>query len=71
MPVIEFRAKIKNGLIEIPAHVQVGEMEEVQVILIAPSAPPPRPDLIEALMAQPLSAQAFTPLTREEAHARS
>ena len=70
MQTIEFRAKIKNGIIHIPAKFKGKVADDVQVILIAQSEKIKQPDIIDELMANPLKVDGFKPMTRDEAHAR-
>ncbi len=70
MQTIEFRAKIKNGVIQIPARFKGKVAEEARVILVSKSEPISQPDLIDKLMARPLKVKGFKPLSRDEAHAR-
>jgi hypothetical protein len=71
MQTIEFRTKIKNGIIQIPARFKGKVAEEVQVILISRSEKKSQPDIIDELMAKPLNVKGFKPLTRDEAHDRA
>lgn len=70
MQTIEFRTKIKNGIIHIPARFKGKVAEDVRVILVSKSERKSQPDIIDELMAHPLKVKAFKPLTRDEAHAR-
>ena len=70
MLIIEFRAKTKNGIIQIPAEFMGIVAEDVQVILIAQSEKIKQLDIIDELMANPLKVEGFKPVTRDEAHAR-
>ena len=70
MQTIEFRTKIKNGIIQIPAKFKGKVAEDVQVILISRSERKSQIDIIDELMAKPLKVKNFKPMTREEAHAR-
>ena len=70
MQTIEFRAKIKNGIIQIPARFKGKVVEDVQVILVSKSEKNPTTDMIDELMAHPLKSKGFKPMTRDEAHAR-
>ena len=66
---IEFQAKIKNGVIEIPAEYwqQLDREKRVKVILLADGSQRDRqPDLIDRLLASPLKVDGFTPLQWEE-----
>jgi hypothetical protein len=67
MDAVEFRAKIKNGVIEIPKEYRDRLPEGVHVILLAER---PSADMIDRLLEQPLKLAGFTPLTRDEAHER-
>jgi hypothetical protein len=68
MQTIEFRAKIKNGTIQIPAKFKGKVAEDVQVILISRSEKNSQPDIIDELMANPLSVKGTKPTTRDEVH---
>jgi len=70
METIEFRTKIKNGMIQIPAKFKGKVAEDVQVILISKSEKKPETDIIDELMSRPLKVKGFKPMTRDEAHAR-
>lgn len=70
MQTIEFRTKIKNGIIHIPAKFKGKVADDVQVILIAQSEKKNQLDIIDELMANPLKVKGFKPMTRDEAHAR-
>ena len=70
MQTIEFRAKIKNGVIQIPARFKDKVAEDVRVILVPKSKKDTNTDMIEQLMSNPLKVRGFTPLTRDETHAR-
>ncbi len=70
MQIIEFRAKTKNGIIQIPAEFMGIVAEDVQVILIAQSGKIKQLDIIDELMANPLKVEGFKPMMRDEAHAR-
>ena len=70
MQTIEFRTKIKNGIIHIPAKFKGKVADDVQVILIAQSEKIKQLDIIDELMANPLKVEGFKPVTRDEAHAR-
>jgi hypothetical protein len=71
MQTVEFRTKIKNGVIKIPAKLKGKVSEDVRVILISQNETQSQPDIIDELMANPLKVQGFKPLTRDEAHARN
>lgn len=70
MVTIEFRAKIKNGMIEIPAKYKGKVKNDVKVILIAQSEKKAGSDIVDELMTNPLKVKSFKPMTRDETHAR-
>jgi hypothetical protein len=70
MQTIEFRTKIKNGIIHIPAKFKGQVAEDVQVILISTNKKKPQIDIIDELMSHPLKVKGFKPMTRDEVHAR-
>lgn len=70
METIQFRTKIKNGVIEIPKKYQGKFKDSVRVILVAESTEAKAIHYLDELMAHPLKVKGFRPLTREEAHAR-
>lgn len=69
MNAVEFQAKIKNGIIEIPEIYRERFREQVRVILLAEEALA-ESDMIEHLLSNPLKIKGFKPLTREEIYAR-
>jgi hypothetical protein len=70
MQTIEFRAKIKNGIIQIPARFKGKVADDVRVILVPKSRQKSQADIIDELMSNPLKVKGFKPLARDEAHAR-
>ena len=70
MQTIEFRTKIKDGVIQIPARLRKKVAGDVRVILIPKDEKTSQTDVIEELMAKPLKVRGFKPLMRDEAHAR-
>jgi len=70
MQTIEFRTKIKNGIIQIPAKFKGKVADDVQVILISKSEKKAKTDIIDELMSHPLKVRGFKLMTRDEAHAR-
>lgn len=68
---VEFQAFVKNGMIEVPREYRKRLSQRVRVIVlaeedrIAQSA-----TLIDDLLLNPIKMEGFTPLTRDEAHAR-
>ena len=71
METVQFKTKIKNGVIEIPKKYQGIFKDSVRVILVAESAKAKAINYLDELMAHPLKVKGFRPLTREEAHARN
>ena len=72
MYAVEFVTKIKEGVIEVPEAHRERFKDSVKVILLSPEEEvEERDDMIARLLAHPLTISHFTPLTREEAHARS
>ena len=70
METVQFRTRIKNGVIEIPAKYKGKVKDNVRVILITDEKKKGKSDIIDELMEHPLKIKGFKPLTREEAHAR-
>ena len=71
METVQFKTKIKNGVIEIPKKYQGIFKDSVRVILVAESAKAKAINYLDELMAHPLKVKGFRPLAREEAHARN
>lgn len=67
---IEFRTQVKNGTVEVPAEHRDKFTGGVKVILMAEEYVRPGANMIDQLLANPLAAPGFRPLTRDEAHAR-
>jgi hypothetical protein len=74
MYAVEFRTKIKDGVIELPKRFKGTITDTVKVIILKedPSALPisSGADIIDRLLASPLQIQGFQPLTRDEIHDR-
>jgi hypothetical protein len=70
METVQFKTRIKNGIIEVPKKYQGKFKDNVRVILVAESTKAKAADYLDELMAHPLKVKGFRPLTREEAHAR-
>lgn len=70
MYAVEFRAKVKNGTIEIPSQYRDRVTGDVKVILLAESQEQTS-NLIDQLLAEPLRVQGFKPLSRDDIYARS
>lgn len=70
MHAIEFRTKIKNGIIEIPKEHKNKIRETVRVIIISEEVIAGE-DFIEKLLNSPLKLKEFRPLSREEIYNRN
>jgi hypothetical protein len=70
METVQFRTRIKNGIIEVPKKYQKKFKDNVRVILVAESTKAKAANYLDELMAHPRIVKGFRPLTREEAHAR-
>ena len=65
MQAVEFQAKIKNGMIEIPAQYKDKLKEIVRVIILTDESETTT-NLIDQLLASPLKVKNFKPLSRAE-----
>ena len=65
MQAVEFQAKIKNGVIEIPAQYKDKLKEIVRVIILSEENESPT-NFIDQLLASPLKISDFKPLSRTE-----
>ena len=70
MLMVEFKTKVKNGSIEIPAQYRTNFKDRVRVILMTDEDKAHTPTLIDELLAHPLNVKEFRPLSREQAHDR-
>ncbi len=70
MYAIEFRTKIKDGVIEIPQEYRKKINNNVKVIVLAEKKKKKASDIIGELLASPLKIRGFTPLKREEIYDR-
>lgn len=74
MHVVEFRAKIKDDMIELPRSLKETVTGSVKVMILQDDPSPlptnPCPDAIDRLLASPLQIHGFHPLNRDEIHAR-
>ena len=69
MEAIEFKAKVKNGKIEIPKKYQNKISDTVKVIIFHEPVQKDR-NLLDELLRNPLKIDHFSPLTREEIYGR-
>lgn len=67
---IEFKARVKNGKIEIPKRYKNKIANNVRVILFSESSQKGR-DIIDDLLNNPIKIDNFSPLTREEIYERN
>lgn len=65
MEIIEFNAKIKDGVIRIPPDHTQEFAGKVKVIIMS-QAKDKGPDIIEELMDNPIKIKDFKPMTRDE-----
>jgi hypothetical protein len=76
MYAVEFKAKIKDGIIELPKRLRGTISDTVKVILLkegtaTTSAKSSRaPDMVGKLLAAPLEIREFHPMNRDEIYAR-
>jgi hypothetical protein len=68
---VEFVAKIRDGIIKVPDEYRERFTNNVKVILLSEQKTSADGDIIAGLLMRPLVVPDFTPLTREDAHARS
>ena len=68
MYAIEFQAKVKNGVIEIPPEYRDKLKEMVRVIILAEEKEKTA-NLIDQLLQSPLHHKGFQPLSRDEIYA--
>ncbi len=69
MYAIEFKAKITDGMIQIPALYQKHLKDEVRVLVLM-ETPETGETFIDDLLRQPLEIPDFHPLSREDTHER-
>ena len=69
MEVIEFKSKIKNGIIQIPEKYKQKIGNTVKVILITEKKAK-QTDIIDKLLANPIKSKDFSPFSREEIYER-
>ncbi len=68
---IEFQTKINNGSIELPQEFIGKLVGEVRVIVLKHEQAEVEENLIDRLLAKPISLDSFKPMSREEIHART
>ena len=67
MEAIEFKTKIKNGLIRIPDKKKKKTSGYVKVIVLSEQKAP-EADFIDDLLSKPVQLKDFSPMTREEVY---
>jgi hypothetical protein len=68
---VEFQAFVTNGMIEIPREYRKRLNQRVRVIVLTEEDHSAQlTTLIDELLLNPIKIEGFTPLTRDEAHAR-
>lgn len=70
MVTVQFRTKIKNGVIQIPKKYQGKFNDNVRVILRVESKKHAATPYLDNLMAHPVKVKNFRHLTREQIYAR-
>ncbi|MBW1940326.1 MAG: hypothetical protein JRI28_02940 [Deltaproteobacteria bacterium] len=70
MYAIEFKTKIKDGIIKIPEEYRRDLKENVTVIVLTEEKVKKTSDIIENLLDSPLKISDFKPMTRDEIYDR-
>ncbi len=70
MEAIEFKTRIKNGMIRIPHKFEYGTGTLVKVIIMSEKNTNKPTDIIDKLLADPIQIENFTPLSRNEIYER-
>ncbi|MGE0086940.1 MAG: hypothetical protein AB7S75_21255 [Desulfococcaceae bacterium] len=70
MYAVEFRTKIKNGIIEIPEIYKKRLKTSVKVIILGDEKTEQSPDIIDELLCSPVKIPNFKPLKRDEIYDR-
>ena len=69
MEAIEFKSKIKNGIIRIPEKYKQKTGNTVKVIIISEKVTR-QTDIIDKLLANPIKSKDFSPFLRKETYER-
>ena len=69
MEAIEFKTKIRDGIIRIPQKYKQKTDHTVKVILISAQGSK-QPDIIDKLLEAPIKSKDFSPFSREEIYER-
>jgi len=70
MVTVQFKSKIKNGVIEVPRKYQRKLRDNVRVILKAETPKSKSKNYLDTLIAHPVKVKKFHPMTREQIYAR-
>ncbi|MEW6083562.1 MAG: hypothetical protein AB1607_03105 [Chloroflexota bacterium] len=70
MVTVQFKSKIKNGVIEIPKKYKGKLRDNVRVILRAETPKGKSKNYLDTLLAHPVKVKKFSPITREQIYAR-
>ena len=70
MVTVQFKSKIKNGVIEVPRKYQGKLRSNVHVILKAETSRVKSKNYLDKLIAHPIKVKKFIPITREQIYAR-
>ena len=70
MHAVEFRAKIKNGMIEIPSQYK-DKLKDIVRVIILTDENEPTTNRIDQLLVSPLQVKNFKPLSRAEIYERN
>ncbi len=69
MEAIEFKTRVKNGVIQIPEKYKQQLKDTVKVIILCDQKPTQK-NIIDDMWKNPLKISEFTPLSREEIYER-
>ena len=70
MVTVQFKSKIKNGVIEVPKKYQGKLRDDVRVTLKAETPRGKSKNYLDRLIAHPVKVKKFSPMTREQIYAR-
>jgi hypothetical protein len=70
MVTVQFKSKIKNGVIEVPKKYRGKLRDNVRVILKAETPKGKSRNYLDKLIAHPVKVKKFSPMTREQIYAR-
>lgn len=70
MVTVQFKSKIKNGVIEIPRKYKGKLRDNVRVILKTETPKVKSKNYLDTLLAHPIKVKKFSPMTREQMYAR-